>query len=295
MEPLRKSDKRYLLTLLVLGAFLVSLPLTGSAVITSIFIVANDPPGDIGTSEFPFSNGFDTTSVHVTTSPGGNLIAVTWFVNTIAGNADPAVATACPGHPSGTCLSDANPATSPNGPPAQPNENGPEFYILTILQANTPGPGQPVSDKITVQISSHTPCGASNTSVLVGAGVTVSPACIDFAAAPSGSFSFTLNNVSAAGFSFDDQFSLQTRGTSGSVSDGPGEDQFESAIIAGTTTTTTTTTTTSTTTTTTTTLPPTTTIPPPTIPTTGEWGMMIFGAALLGFMAWMIQAKRSIR
>ena len=39
----------------------------------------------------------------------------------------------------------------------------------------------------------------------------------------------------------------------------------------------------------------TTTLPPPTIPTTGEWGMMIFGASLLGFMAWMIQARRSIK
>jgi uncharacterized repeat protein (TIGR01451 family) len=41
--------------------------------------------------------------------------------------------------------------------------------------------------------------------------------------------------------------------------------------------------------------PVTTKLPPPTIPTTGEWGMMLFAAALLGFMAWMIQARRNIK
>jgi uncharacterized repeat protein (TIGR01451 family) len=41
--------------------------------------------------------------------------------------------------------------------------------------------------------------------------------------------------------------------------------------------------------------PVSTTLPPPTIPTTGEWGMMLFAAALLGFMAWMIQARRNIK
>jgi hypothetical protein len=296
MKNITKSDRRHLITLFVLGAFLISLPLTGSAVITSVQVIAGDFPNDIATAQFPFSNGFDTTGVIVQTDPGGNRIFGQWFVNTIAGNADPAaVVNPCPGHPSGQCLSDSDPSTSPNGPPNQPNENGPEFYILTIRQANTPGPGQPVSDKISIQISSHIPCGASNTTVLVGAGVSVSPACINFAALASNTFSFTIENVSAAGFSFDDQFSLQIAGTSGSVTDGPGEDQFESPIVPGTTTTTSTTTTTTSTTSTTSTTTATTTEPPPTIPTTGEWGMMIFAAALLGFMAWMIQARRSIK
>ncbi len=67
------------------------------------------------------------------------------------------------------------------------------------------------------------------------------------------------------------------------------------SITLPTTTSTTTTTTTTTSTTSTTTTTTSTTEPPPTIPTTGEWGMMIFAAALLGFMAWMIQARRSAR
>ena len=45
----------------------------------------------------------------------------------------------------------------------------------------------------------------------------------------------------------------------------------------------------------TTTTSTTTTLPPQTIPTTGGWGMIILGAALLGSMTWMIQARRSIR
>ena len=287
MKKLRQSIRqRFLLASIALGGVLVVFALSASAVVTPIGINVIDPVGENATLDFPFSNGFDTTLVSVVTDPTNDLIFVQWTVNTIAGNADPAsTVTPCAGNPTNTCSGDASPSTSPNSPNL-PNESGPETYIITILQAATPGPSGIPAAKITAQVRSDILCPTANTSFLLPAsppvGMFFVPSCVDFAASPSHIFAFSIRGVSLAGFSFDNEFSIKVSGSSNSLTDGPGEDTFLSPTIPGTTTTTTTTT-----------IP--TTLPPPTIPTTGEWGMMIFGAALLGFMAWMIQARRSIK
>lgn len=287
MKRLRQLIRhRFLPVSIALGGLLIVFAMSASAVVTPIGINVTDPVGENATLDFPFSNGFDTTLVSVVTDPTNDLIFVQWTVNTIAGNADPAsTVTPCLGNLTNTCLGDANPTTSLNNPNL-PNEGGPETYIITILQAATPGPGGIPAAKITAQVRSDTLCPTANTSFLLPAsppaGMSIFPACVDFATSLSPVFALSIRGVSLAGFSFDNEFSVKIQGSSNSLTDGPGEDTFQSPTIPGTTTTTTTTT-----------IP--TTLPPPTIPTTGEWGMMIFGAALLGFMAWMIQARRSIR
>ncbi len=289
MKRLRQLIRhRFLPVSIALVGLLMVFTISASAVVTPIAIDVPDPTGENATLDFPFSNGFDTTDVSVVTDPTNDLIFVQWTVNTLAGNADPAsTVTPCAGNPTNTCLGDSNPTTSLNTPPNLPKEDGPETYIITILQAPTPGPGGTPAAKISVQVRSDIACGSSNTSFLLPAsppaGMSIFPACVDFATSLSNIFSFSIRNVSLVGFSFDNQFTVRIEGSSNSLTDGPGEDTFL-ASVPGTTTTTTTTTTT---------IP--TTLPPPTIPTTGEWGMMIFGAALLGFMAWMTQAKRSIK